>query len=527
MKDKTLEEKGVFLLQRNNPVRAFATLVHSSEYKNPDVIQAMDEEMEKWRSFNAYEVVPDDGQEAIDGRWIINRKDEHDGLKVAIKARFCLRGFKELEKPRSDSPTVDRLSTKMLYALAGNEGWNLEAIDVTSAFLQGADLDREVYVRPPKEVKLEGFLWKMKKAAYGLYDASRRWWIQVMEIMMELGGKTLIGDESLIYFHRNGKLMGLISIHVDDFQATGSEIFFKEVMDVLAEKFKISKREKSEFRFTGVDVKSIEGNITIDQEQYKSSIQKIDIAKDEDSKRELTRNEYKLFRGLVGKLTWLSEMTRPDISFEVMDLASYGKEATVQNLKQINKIVDNVHKEEGRIKYSKVSEFEDLKILAITDGGLNRRDDRTQSVAGRIIFLSNSNETKVSPLLWKSKKIQTVCKSAKSAETRSMDKAIEDAIYLARSIREIYTGDRGEKQIPVDIITDSKSLLDSINSTRQVEEKLTRLIVKWIKQMLDSGFVRNVRWCNTNVCLADTLTKPGSKMEGKVLFGIFFPHQLS
>ena len=44
----------------------------------------------------------------------------------------------------SDSPTVDRISSKIFYAIAANENWNIESIDVTSAFLQGEALDREI-----------------------------------------------------------------------------------------------------------------------------------------------------------------------------------------------------------------------------------------------------------------------------------------------------------------------------------------------------------------------------------------------
>ena len=95
-------------------------------------------------------------------------------VKVNIKARFCLRGFKETDKPRGDCPTADRISKRLLYTIAANERWQIEAVDVTSAFLQGAELEREVYVRPPKEANSEGKVWKMKKAAYGLLDASRR-----------------------------------------------------------------------------------------------------------------------------------------------------------------------------------------------------------------------------------------------------------------------------------------------------------------------------------------------------------------
>ena len=139
---------------------------------------------------------------------------------------------------------------------------------------------------------------------------------------------------------------------------------------------------------------------------------------------------------------------------------------------------------------------------------------------GKTIFLSNKAETKVAPLLWKAKTIQTVCKSAKTAETRACDKTLEDAIYLARCVHEIYTGERGERQIPVDAVTDSQSLLDSIESTKQVEEKLMRPVIKWIKQVLDSGAVQSIRWCDTCVCVSDAFTKPGSKLN-QTLVDIF------
>jgi hypothetical protein len=82
----------------------------------------MNEEMEKWEAFDAYELVNNDGQDSIDTRWNILKKEGHDGHKTSVKAWLCLRGFKELEKPRSDFPTVDRISNKFLYTINGNEG---------------------------------------------------------------------------------------------------------------------------------------------------------------------------------------------------------------------------------------------------------------------------------------------------------------------------------------------------------------------------------------------------------------------
>ena len=77
----------------------------------------MKDELNKWEAFEAYEIVDDEGQDTIDGRWVVNKKEEHDGLKVGFKAIYCLRGFKENDKPRRGSPTVDRISTKIFYAI--------------------------------------------------------------------------------------------------------------------------------------------------------------------------------------------------------------------------------------------------------------------------------------------------------------------------------------------------------------------------------------------------------------------------
>ena len=97
--ENNMEAEGVFYLTRGDqPKEVFAAVVPSSQYKCPEVQGAMHDEMHKWVLFDAYEIVKDEGQEAIDTRWNVLKKEGHDGLKTEIKARLCLRGFKESEK---------------------------------------------------------------------------------------------------------------------------------------------------------------------------------------------------------------------------------------------------------------------------------------------------------------------------------------------------------------------------------------------------------------------------------------------
>ena len=93
------------------------------------------------------------------------------------------KGFHEQEKPQSDSPTAMRESMKIFFSVAANEGFELESIDIRAAFLQSKDLDRDVFVEPPKDLKKENTLWKLNKPLYGLDDASRKFWLRVKEIL--------------------------------------------------------------------------------------------------------------------------------------------------------------------------------------------------------------------------------------------------------------------------------------------------------------------------------------------------------
>ena len=81
----------------------------------------------------------------------------------------------------------------------------------------------------------------------------------------------------------------------------------------------------------------------------------------------------------------------------------------------------------------------------------------------------------------------------------------------------IYKGERGEGQLLVDIVSDSQPLLDSVESTKQVENKLLRPLVKFMKQCLDSKMVHSMRWCDTKVCLADVMTKRGSCLTSTLM----------
>ena len=55
-----------------------------------------------------------------------------------------------------------RESMKLFFVVAANEDFELRKIDIRAAFLQAKQLDRDVFMMPLKDIKREGYIWKLK-----------------------------------------------------------------------------------------------------------------------------------------------------------------------------------------------------------------------------------------------------------------------------------------------------------------------------------------------------------------------------
>ena len=136
--------------------------------KDKDIIMAKENELDKLAQFGTYEEVVNSGQKTLSTRWVITTKDRN------TKARLVVRGFeeKDLEIPR-DSPTVGKGPVRLFLSVAALQKWTVKTTDIKSAFLQGKEHDRDIYIKPPTERKApQHIIWKLKYGLYGLKDVA-------------------------------------------------------------------------------------------------------------------------------------------------------------------------------------------------------------------------------------------------------------------------------------------------------------------------------------------------------------------
>ena len=219
-------------------------------------------------------------QNFITLRWV--NAEKYMNGKLKIKSRLVVRGFQEdASDVLSDSPTCNKESLRLVLNLIAASNWNCQSIDIKSAFLQNKGIDRDVYVKPPKEANVPlDKLWKLNTTIYGLNDASRSWYLSVKNKLINLGTKLCKSDPAVFTWHFNGKFSGILCTHVDDFLFGGNEHFINKVINPLKSIFTIGSEFCTAFKYLGLNITQLEKEIALNQNDYINTIDFIKIDND-------------------------------------------------------------------------------------------------------------------------------------------------------------------------------------------------------------------------------------------------------
>ena len=503
----------------DTPEEVHAVMIPKCKQKEPKCIQAKEQELLKLKEFKTYEIVKDVGQPRISCTWVLCEKEE------GVKARLVARGYEETEDIVSDSPTMSKSSLRVMLALAASNQWTLETTDIKSAFLQGESMSREVYVRPPREAKLEkGYLWKLLKCLYGLKDASKHWYGRVIESLIRYGfEKSKLDPAVFVYKNSNNEIIGFVGVHVDDFIHAGTVLFNDKVIAPLMAEFKVGKNEKQSFMYTGFKITQDETGIMLDQTNYVSKnleMQELDPSRAREKDSPLTESELTDLRRMVGGINWVVRATRPDLSFELIDLSTKFKNGKVEDLIRARKVIQHLKTTDCKIFFPKLN-IASINLLVFTDASFANVNEGQGSVGGQLIFMVDRNQRSAS-IDWQANKVRRVVRSTLAAETLSLVEGLENALYHRVLISEL-TG-RNADSIHISAIIDNKSCYEAMHSTSLVDDKRLRLEMAELKEMLEKGRVHRVEWEPGSEQLADCLTKKGA--NGLLLLQVLYEGRL-
>ncbi|CAG2191491.1 unnamed protein product [Mytilus edulis] len=358
-----------------------AVVVPQSRHNENQVKHAKQLEMDNWKSFKVYDEIPYSGQKLMSTRWVITEKEMNGERKV--KARLVVRGFEEKYEVKSDLPTVHKESLRLFLSIASTSEFDIHSIDIKAAFLQGKEIDRIIFVKPPKELSSDKpVAWKLKKCVYGLIDASRNWFPSVKRELLQLECIQSKLGPAIFYWHKNNNLEGLFLMHVDDFLWAGSEHFKKQVICQLRDKFDCGKELDSSFRYIGLNIQHEGNDIYLQQHDYTDELKQVDRADIKNG----------IYPEIVGQLHWIATQSRPDLCFDVLDLSTSVQLSEAKTQSKLNKVIRKAKNNSYRIKYPNLESLKNIELILYTDASYANLSDRVSSAGGYVIFLRGQNE---------------------------------------------------------------------------------------------------------------------------------------
>ena len=475
----------------------FVNFVPRAKFKEQKCVDAKNEELKKLKEFKVYDEIEGDPNTCINTRWIMTVKGDK------IKARLVAKGFEENSLLQKDSPTVSKCGLNMLLIIAASKKWIIRTTDIKSAFLQSKDLDRDVYIKPPKEANVsEGVVWKLNKPLYGLDDASRQFYLSVKETLNQNNCKQSGGDTSFYYARNNSELEGIIISHIDDFLHGGNNEFDNNVIRPLTDRFIVGKREEMNFTYLGYQLSQGNNGIYYDQLNYIANLEFNQLQDNKDKNRILNEKEMKEYRSIIGSINWCVRGTRPDMSFELIDLSTKLKEAKVDDFNRALKVIRKLKSTNYKVFFPHIEDLNYIELVVYSDAAFHNLNDGVGSTMAYIILVRCKKSNKCCPVAWKANKIQRVVTDSLSAETLALSKAIGDTIYVQNFFKETLN-----ITPKITAIVDNKGLAQSAYSTKVIEDKRLMIDLASIREDLNKGIIQDILWVKGQEMLADCLTK--------------------
>ena len=391
---------------------------------------------------HTWEVIPFQGQKLVGSRWVFTRKPD-----LSYKARIVAQGFTQkygFDYTETFAPVAKMETLRLLLALTAILDWELQSMDVITAFLNG-DLQELIYMEMPEGYRKPGHVCKLLRSLYGLKQSPRQWYQRLDAFLIGLRFKRSISDETL-YFKKDIWVL----VYVDDLFLTGMPTEIKELKQQLKNEFRM-KDLGSMRSFLGMEIlrNRPQKLLFLNQTQYLKKVlatfkmescngasnpfptgaQLIALPQDTETGHFHGIVNQEEYRTLVGSLLYASTHSRPDLAYSVGALARHvqapGQEhwlCAKHLLRYLKSTIEYGILFNGNI-------LEPAFIHSDSDYGGDR--DTRKSTTGMVSILAGAAIT------WSSKLQRTVALSTMESEYMALSISVKEALWFSKLFREL------------------------------------------------------------------------------------------
>ena len=461
----------------------------------------------------------------------LGKRRANPDLPWKPKARLVVAGHQDPDVLTSDapvdSPTVARSSLMALLQICASRRWTAAAGDVQAAFLNGLELQRDLWMKQPRG-GVDGLhpdqLVKIRKGIFGLSESPRRWYERLCNVLLNevfaVDGNDYVLKPCpldpcvfmLVPKDFKGEPVAYLAIHVDDILVIADKKLNRLLQARLSELFPVDGWEEDEFDYVGSFVRNGPEGVKLSQTSFvEGRLFRVDVRKDQRAEDPAEEEQIIDNRSLVGALSWLATQSRPDLQCSVALAQQLQRAPTVGDVRFTNTIVDraNLHKDEG-INLPPVDLDRAVFVvyhdaawanaeLEVAEAGFQltpeevrlgniggpfgpdrprkpkRAGSKLASQIGHMIMLFDeklaSGCLAIGGMLeWRSQSCKRVCRSTFGAETMAGVEGLEGGQYTRSLFATLLKGDlvkveEARSRWPLLCLTDCKSLFDHLQKT--------------------------------------------------------------
>jgi len=461
------------------------------------------------------------GRKVIKTKWVYKIKS--DGR---WKSRLVAKGFTQVAGIDFDetwSPVGRKSSLKLLISHVLRKGWTWKQMDVDTAFLNSR-LDEEIYMEQP-----QGFqdgtnrVCRLRKAIYGLKQASRAWYTTLHVFLTAKGLKRSRVDPCLYY----GDGM-IIFVYVDDLVIAGKN---DERVESISQEFKNHFRMKDlgkPRKLLGLDLIEVPRGVFLTgygiisellQRYQMYGSRYVSTPMDPNhvllprSDGQATAEEQSKYASILGSLLYIANSYRPDIAYAVSILSQFTSNPSDDHWRGIKRVLRYLNGTKYFGLFFPRFDSKPAVLKGFTDADFAACFTR-RSRTGFAFFVGSCL------ISWSSRKQSVIALSTCEAEYYALTEGAKEAINLKRLVWEIQNQDAYPDELKLDPVTlfcdNQSTIFVSKNPAEHRMMKHVDLRYKWIQERVESGEFE-VEYVPTKDQVADLFTKGLAKVQHEKL----------
>ena len=476
--------------------------------------QAIQNELEQMKKNNVWEICDSapPNTKIINSRWIFKKKTDING-KTIYRARLVAKGFQQTvgvnyEETYAPVTSIDTIRLAIANAAANN--YYIQQVDITTAFLNST-LKEDVYMKiPDGMVSIPNKILKLNRSLYGLKQSPKNWNENFSEKLKANGFEVSESDNCLFKKKIQNDEEVSIILYVDDMLIISPNLNqINSIKNLISKHYEIKDLGRAK-KFLGIQLDYSDNGILIHQTQYAQNLLKKFGMNESKSCKTPAQPNIKLlksstdddlidetyYRSIIGGLMYLTNLTRPDISFAVNYAARFCSNPNKTHLGYVKHILRYLNSTSNLGILYKNKKSSCLKFFSDSDYGSDLVDSKSTSG-----IISTYND---SPISWRSIKQRVVALSTAEAEIIAATTLIKTALHINDIYKFITNNNKNETlQIFGDNNSANLILTNNIITNRT---KHIRIKFSFVKDLIDKNIIKLNR-IDTNDNLADIFTK--------------------